>query len=456
MIECSTILSGSCQSKIIIGIKNTDRAGGRCFCYNAFMFARLKRWAKIIGPGVTTGAADDDPSGVATYAQAGARFGYTPLWTLLFSFPLMFAVQEMCARIVLVTGKGLGRNIREYSQSLVVPVVLLLFIANVVNIAADLLMMAEAARLIVPVPSPLLLLVFTLIGLCLEIFLPYKSYAKYLKWLTLALLAYIAVAFIWPIDWNAALTSTFIPKFNPDRNFIYLLLAILGTTISPYLFFWQAGQEWEEERLHRHRHLIDGTDAKLKRELTVMRIDTAAGMLLSNVVAWFIMLTAAGMLHAGGVGEIRSAADIARLLIPVAGHAAGLVFALGIIGVGLLAVPVLAGSTAYAVSEGLGWKMGLDKPWYRARGFYAIIAISTLLGLLFSLMGFAPIDLLIASAALNGIIGAPLLVAILLIANDKKRMGAWMNGGWSNLLNGLTVLGLSLATICLIVQSIGV
>ncbi len=420
------------------------------------MFARLKRFGKIIGPGVTTGAADDDPSGVATYAQAGARFGYAPLWTLLFSFPLMFAVQEMCARIVLVTGKGLGSNIREYSKSLVVPVVLLLFIANVVNIAADLLMMAEAARLIIPVPTTSLLVVFTLIGLCLEIFLSYKTYAKYLKWLTLALLAYIAVAFVWPIDWNMVATATVVPTFVPSRDFIYLLLAILGTTISPYLFFWQGGQEWEEERQKRHQHKKNGTDRKLVGELRIMRIDTALGMLLSNIVAWFILLTAAGMLHAGGIGEIHSAADIARLLVPVAGHAAGLVFALGIIGVGLLAVPVLAGSTAYAVSEGFGWKLGLDKPWFRARGFYAVIACSTLLGLLFALMGFAPIDLLVASAALNGAIGAPLLMAILLIGNDKKRMGVWKNGLWSNTWNGLTVIGLGLATVALIVQSIRV
>jgi NRAMP (natural resistance-associated macrophage protein)-like metal ion transporter len=422
--------------------------------YTVAMFARLKRWAKIIGPGVTTGAADDDPSGVATYAQAGARFGYTPLWTLLFSFPLMFAVQEMCARIVLVTGKGLGRNIREYSKLLVVPVVLLLFIANIVNIAADLLMMAEAARLIVPVTTSSLLVVFTLIGLCLEIFLPYRTYAKYLKWLTLALLAYIIVAFVWPMDWSAALTATVIPSFVWDKDFIYLLLAILGTTISPYLFFWQAGQELEEERMHRHHHASSGKNKKFMSELRSMRIDTAVGMLLSNIVAWFIMLTAAGMLHAGGVGEIHSAADIARLLVPVAGHAAGLVFALGIIGVGLLAVPVLAGSTAYAVSEAFGWKNGLDRPWYRARGFYGVIVCATLLGLLFSLMGFAPIDLLVASAALNGAIGAPLLIAILLIANDKKRMGTLKNGLWSNIWNGLTVVGLSLATIALIVQSI--
>lgn len=408
----------------------------------------------MIGPGVVTGAADDDPSGVATYAQSGARFGYAPLWTLLFSFPLMFAVQEMCARIVLVTGKGLGRNIREYSRTLVVPVVLLLFIANVVNIAADLLMMAEAARIVVPLPTTALLITFTLIGLCLEIFLSYKSYAKYLKWLTLALLAYIAVAFIWPIDWNTALTSTLIPSFIPDKTFIYLLLAILGTTISPYLFFWQAGQECEEERMHHHNHRADKSSGPLKRELHVMRLDTAAGMLLSNIVAWFIMLTAAGMFHAAGIVQINSATDMANLLIPVAGQAAGLVFALGIIGVGLLAVPVLAGSTAYAMSEAFGWKQGLDKPWHKARGFYGVIGFATLLGLIFALMDFAPIDLLVASAALNGVIAAPVLIVILLVANDKKRMGAWKNGIWSNIWSSITITGLGLATICLIIQNV--
>ena len=420
------------------------------------MFARFKRLAKIIGPGVVTGAADDDPSGVATYAQSGARFGYAPLWTLLFSFPLMFAVQEMCARIVLVTGKGLGRNIREYSKGLIVPVVVLLFIANVVNISADLLMMAEAARLVVPLPATALLVIFTLISLCLEIAVSYKSYAKYLKWLTLALLAYIAVAFVWPMDWYAALVSTVIPTFVSDKNFIYLLLAILGTTISPYLFFWQAGQEREEERLHRHHHATDATSVRLGRELRVMRIDTAAGMLFSNIVAWFIMLTAAGIFHAGGLDQIHSAADMARLLIPVAGQAAGFTFALGIIGVGLLAVPVLAGSTAYAVSDAFGWKMGLDKPWHKARGFYGVIGFATLLGLIFSLMGFSPMDLLVASAALNGVIAAPVLIAILLVANDKRRMGAWKNSVWSNGWSIITVVGLSLATLCLIAQSLWV
>lgn len=416
------------------------------------MFPRLKRFAKIFGPGVVTGAADDDPSGVATYAQSGASFGYAPLWTLLFSFPLMFAVQEMCARIVLVTGKGLGRNMREYSKGLIGPVVVLLFMANVVNISADLLMMAEAARLVVTLPSTVLVVILALISLCLEIFLSYKSYAKYLKWLTLALLAYVAVAFVWPMDWYTALVSTVVPNIVSDKNFIYLLLAILGTTISPYLFFWQAGQEREEQRLH-HQQTVDHDGKSLRRELQVMRIDTAAGMLFSNVVAWFIMLTAAGIFHTGGFDQIQSAADMARLLIPVVGQAAGFTFALGIIGVGLLAVPVLAGSTAYAVSDAFGWKMGLDKPWHKARGFYGTIGFATFLGLVFALMGFSPIHLLVASAAMNGAIASPLLIAILLVANDKKRMGAWKNGFWSNSWSLITVAGLGLATLYLIAQS---
>ncbi len=424
------------------------------FCYSTSMFSQLKRLIKMIGPGVVTGAADDDPSGVATYAQSGATFGYMPLWTLLFSFPLMFAVQEMCARIVLVTGKGLGRNIREYSKGLIVPVVILLLIANVVNISADFMMMAEAARLVVPLPTTGLIVIFTLMSLCLEIFLSYKSYAKYLKWLTLALLAYIAVAFVWPMDWYTALVSTMIPNIVFDKNFIYLLLAILGTTISPYLFFWQAGQEREEERLHRHHHEKDKNGERLGKEVHVMRVDTAAGMLFSNVVAWFIMLTAAGIFHAGGYDQIQSAADMARLLIPIAGKAAGLTFALGIIGVGLLAVPVLAGSTAYAVADAFNWKMGLDKPWHKARGFYGVIGFATVLGLIFALLGFSPIHLLVASAAMNGAIASPLLVVIMLVANDKKRMGAWKNRAVSNVWNSITVAGLGLATLCLIAQSL--
>jgi len=402
-----------------------------------------------------TGAADDDPAGIATYAQAGARFGYTPLWTLFFTFPLMFAVQEMCARIVFVTSKGLMSNIREYSRGLVVPVVILLMMANVVNIAADLLMMADAARLIVPLPQWLLLLLFTLLALCLEIFLSYRSYAKYLKWLTLALLAYIATAIIWPMDWSTALTSTLIPVIIPEKEFAYILLAIFGTTISPYLFFWQAGQEHEEERLRRHRHVADGTDGKLAKEIRKMRIDTWIGMLFSNVVAWFVMLTAAGIIHAGGLGVIHSAADMARILIPAVGNEAGLVFALGIIGVGLLAVPVLAGSTAYAVTEAFGWKEGLNKPWHKAKGFYLIIALATALGLLFSLVGFAPIDLLVASAALNGAIAAPILLVILLVANQKRVMQEWKNRLWSNVGNALAVIGLGAAAMALVLQTLG-
>jgi Mn2+/Fe2+ NRAMP family transporter len=410
--------------------------------------------AKIFGPGFITGAADDDPSGVATYAQAGARYGYAPLWTLLFSFPLMFAVQEMCARIVLVTGKGLGRNIREYSRSLVVPVVLLLFIANTVNIAADLLMMAESARLVIPVPTTLLLFIFALLSLCLEIFLSYKTYAKYLKWLTLAIIAYIIVSFLWPVDWYAAYIATLAPTFIPEREFVYLLLAILGTTISPYLFFWQAGQEWEEEKKLGHNHSHDKDDRRLVSEIRGMRVDTGFGMFASNVVGWFILLTAAAIVHPSG-GIIGTPGDLARLLVPVAGDWAGLLFALGIVGVGLLAVPVLAGSSAYAVSEALGWSGSLAKPWHRARGFYGVIGIATLLGLLMSLLDIPAITLLIASAALNGVIGAPLLLAIVVVGNDKERMGSWKNGFWSNLWNGLVIGGLGLATISLIAQSLG-
>lgn len=420
------------------------------------MITYVKRLAKRLGPGLVTGAADDDPAGIATYAQSGARFGYTPLWTLLATFPLMLAVQEMCARIVFVTGKGLVRNIRERLGYLVVPVIALLFIANVVNIAADLLMMADAATLVVPLPEWLLLLAFTVLALCLEIFLSYRSYAGVLKWLTLALLAYVAVAFVWPLDWSTAFASTVIPHVIPDKEFYYLLLAILGTTISPYLFFWQAGQEGEEERLRHHRHRTDGTDARLSREIRIMRVDTLVGMLISNAIAWFVMLTAAGIIHAGGLGAIHSAADMARVLIPVAGNAAGIVFAMGIIGVGLLAVPVLAGSTAYAISEAFGWKQGLDKPWHQAKGFYATIGLSTALGLMFSFAGWKPIDLLVASAALNGAIAAPILLAILLVANDAGRMGQWKNGAGSNIGNILAIAGLGLAAVAVIVQSMGV
>jgi NRAMP (natural resistance-associated macrophage protein)-like metal ion transporter len=384
---------------------------------------------RALGPGLVTGAADDDPSGIATYSQVGAQFGYALSWVMLFSYPLMAVTQVIAARIGSVTGRGIGQNLRRhYSRWLLRSVVAVLLVANIANLGADLGAMGSAVELLIG--GPLLLYTAALAVLCvvLEVWLSYARYAAILKWLTLTLFAYVAVVFAVHVPWGEALLATFVPSVSLDSDHAMALVAVLGTTISPYLFFWQASQEVEEQ-IRRTVKPLYVTPAEAGPELERISIDTWVGMGYSNLIALFIIIATAATLHAGGITNIQSSAQAAEALRPVAGEAAFVVFALGIVGTGMLAVPVLAGSAAYAVSEAFDWIEGLDRKLHDARAFYAVIALSTLLGLGLNLIGFDPIKALYWSAVLNGVLAAPLMATMLLIASNRTIMGE-LTLGW--------------------------
>lgn len=400
---------------------------------------------KRIGPGFITGAADDDPSGIATYAQTGAQFGYGQLWTALFSFPFMAAVQEMCGRIGMVAGEGLSAVIRRhYSRRVLAVVVGLLLVANTINIGADLGAMAAAAELVTGLPSVAWLIGLTALTLSLEVFVSYEKYARILKYLTLSLFAYVAAAFAVSQDWGAIVWSTFVPSFSFSREYVMNIVAILGTTISPYLFFWQADEEAEEGIISRIRSLTAG-------DVRRMRLDTVFGMFFSNLVMFFIIVTAAFTLHANGITVVDTAARAAEALRPFAGDLAFFLFALGIVGMGLLAVPVLAGSASYAFAEAMGWDGGLHRKLREARGFYGVIMAATVVGLVVNLFGVPPFQMLYYTAVLNGICAPPLLVIILLAANNRKIMGRQTNGWLSNALGVLIAGIMAAAAVALLV-----
>jgi len=396
----------------------------------------LSRLAGSLGPGFITGAADDDPSGIATYSQTGAMFGYSQLWTALFSYPFMTAMQEMCGRIGLVTGKGLSGIIRQYyAKPLLYGAVFLLAVANIINIGADLGAMAAAVGLLVPLRFFWLLLVITVVTGALELYVPYPTYAKFLKYLTLSLLAYVATAFIIKQNWGLVLYSTFVPHIAFTKGYIMNIAAILGTTISPYLFFWQADEEVEEEiESGKIRGMGKGVPKIKSTDIAQMRIDTVLGMFFSQMVMFFIVVSVAATLSQGGAHTITSAADAAEALKPVAGNFAFILFTLGILGTGLLAVPVLAGSAGYAIAEAVGWRVGLGKSVSKAPGFYGVIGVATLVGLLVNFSPVDPMTMLYYSAMLNGVLAPPLMILILFIANNKKILGKRTNSKLSNTL----------------------
>lgn len=404
------------------------------------MFRKLKKLLSVLGPGFITGASDDDPSGIATYSQAGAQFGYNQLWTAPFSFPFMTAIQEMCGRIGLVTGKGLAGVIREYYSKPVLHIaVLILFTANTVNIGANLGAMASSAGLLVDFPLIFWLLGMTVLILALEIFVSYKVYAKYLKYLAFSLFAYILVVFVVQQNWGEILTSTIVPSFSLSRDYLLNIVAILGTTISPYLFFWQETQEVEEEiEKGKIMGIGRGIPKISKKDIREMRMDTVVGMFFSNLVMFFIIATVASTLFASGINNIETADQAAEALRPLAGDLAFLLFAAGIIGTGFLSVPILAGSASYAVSEVFGWREGLDRKLKQAHGFYGAITIATIVGLLINFIGVPPFKMLYWTAVLNGFAAPPLMIIILLIANNKKIMGKRTNSVFSNAL-GITI-----------------
>ncbi len=408
---------------------------------------KARAYWKLLGPGLTTGASDDDPSGIATYSQTGAAYGLKLLWLAPVTFPLMAVVQEMCARIGLVTGRGLAANIRLHFPKWVLYICTFLLLgANIFNIGADIGAMAKATQLVLPnLNFGWLVLGFTLLSLVLQIFTTYEKYAKYLKWLALILLAYVFSALLVHLNWSEVLKNTVLPTITFSKDQILLIAAILGTTISPYLFFWQTSQEVEEM-------IMEGqTSIKLRQEETSaleikdMRIDVWSGMFLSNLVMFFIIAACSATLHASGITNITSADQAASALRPLAGNSAFLLFAAGIIGTGLLAVPVLAGSASYALSESLGWKQGLYRKLKEAYAFYGVIIIAMLLGLLLNFSGIPPFAALIYSAIANGLIAPVILILIILISGNKKVMGQWANGPLSTIFGSVITLAMIIA-----------
>jgi len=403
-----------------------------------------------LGPGLTTGASDDDPSGIATYSQTGAQFGYSYLWLAAWTFPLAAIVQEMCARIGLVTGRGLAGNIRVFfSQRVLYVCATLLFVANAVNIGADLGAMAKAVQLLFPgLGFSWLVIGFSVLCLGLQIFTPYVKYARYLKWLALVLFAYIFSAIMAKLNWAEVLSHGFIPHIQFSKESIFILCAVLGTTISPYLFFWQTSQEVEEQILQGKATLKERRTATAPSEIKGMRIDVWSGMFLSNLVMFFIMAACAGVLFPHGITHIESAAQAAEALRPFAGDATFFLFAAGIVGTGMLAIPVLAGSSSYTLSESFRWKEGLYRPLNQAHAFYGIIIISMMVGLAINFLGIDPIKALIYSAFLNGLVAPIILALIVIMSSNKKVMGRWKNkrsttvAGWGVTLI-MTVVGVA-------------
>lgn len=392
---------------------------------------------KRLGPGIVTGAADDDPSGIGTYTSVGAAAGYGFLWSALWLLPLAFAVQEASARLALVTGKGLAALIKvRMPRWVLVVAVLLVAVANTVNIAADLAIMSAAFGLLVPIDQWIGVVMFALLLAATEIAIPYHRYARVLRWLTISLLAYVAVLFVAKVEWGQVVISTLIPNFDFSRLSFELLLALAGTTISPYLFFWQAAEEVEERKNLRTRRV------RLSN-LEAMRGDVFSGMFTGVFIMFAIMATAAATLNAQGITNVATAADAALALKPIAGEFAGLLFLLGILGVGLLSIPVLAGSTAYAVAETFGWRESLELKPRQAKAFYAVIVVSMLVALGLNLIGIAPVHFLILAAVLNGL-AAPVLMAIVwYLARDKNLLGKWASPVWSQVLLGVATLAMA-------------
>lgn len=423
-------------------------------------YSRFGRAVRVLGPGVVTGAADDDPSGIATYSQAGAIYGYKLLWLFPIMFPLLLAVQESCARIGAVTGDGLAAILKKhYSRKLLISAVILVVVANVVNIGSDLAAMAATTQLIFPsLPGTGLAVVFALVCVALQIFVPYRQYARVLKWLAIALFAYPITSFMVVQDWGLVLTSTLTPHLEFNRDMIYLIVGILGTTISPYLFFWNTSEvvedEVKEKRIKTSSGL--GTPRISKSFIRKIRLDNIAGMSLASISAWFIVVACAAALHTHGITHIENANDAAAALEPLvqgfphAGLIAKLLFSVGIIGIGLLAVPVLAGSSSYAISEALGLKEGLYRKFRQAQGFYGIIALATVAGLVINFVGIDPIQALIFTAVFNAVASVPLLFMIWRVGNNREVMGDYHNSRWSNVGILASFILMAVATVVLI------
>jgi NRAMP (natural resistance-associated macrophage protein)-like metal ion transporter len=413
--------------------------------------ASKPRLLGVLGAGLITGASDDDPSGIATYSQAGAQFGYALNWTMLLTYPLMTAVQMVSARVGRTTGRGLAGNLRQHCPPwLLSGVVMLLSIANAINIGADLGAMADASRLVLGGPQALYVLLFAVICAALQIFLQYTRYVSVLKWLTLSLFAYVATLFMVKVSWGEAVRSLAVPSVHWDKDYLTTVVAVLGTTISPYLFFWQASQEAEDVRVLPARQILKRAPDQGKGALNRIQLDTFVGMGFSNLIALAIMITAAATLHANNVTDIGTSAQAAEALRPIAGSLAETIFALGIIGTGLLSVPVLAGSAAYAVGEARKWPTGLDRQPMEAKAFYLVICIATIVGMI---MNFAPVDPIRAlywSAVINGVIAVPIMAVMMWLAAAPKVMGEFVVTGWVKALGWMATGIMALAVVAMV------
>lgn len=383
-----------------------------------------QNWLKKLGPGLITGAADDDPSGIATYSQGGAQYGFGTLWTIFLTYPLMVGIQVISARIGCVTGRGLGANIaKTHSKGVAISLVTLLLVANTINIGADLAAMADAMQLVLGGPRHIYAVLIGMVCLLLQVFIPYQNYVRVLKWLTLSLFAYVGTVFAVHVPWAQVLHATVVPKIEYSPEYLLLVVAIFGTTISPYLFFWQAGQEVEELQVERAGASLRLSPDDAKHHLNRINIDTVLGMAFSNLIAFFIMLTTAVTLFTHGAHDIHTSAQAAEALRPIGGEFTFILFAAGIIGTGMLAVPVLAGSAAYAVAETFHWSSSLGLELKAAKGFYAIIALATVVGVLLDFSTIDPVQGLVWSAVVNGVISVPLMIAMMRISTQKRIMG---------------------------------
>jgi len=418
------------------------------------VLSRTKDYWHMLGPGLTTGASDDDPSGIATYSQTGAQYGFRFLWLAPLTFPLMAIVQEMCARIGMVTGRGLAGNIRiHFSRRMLRVCTLLLFLANAFNIGADLGAMAKGLQLLNPhLNFGMLVIGFALLSLLLQIFTPYVRYARYLKWLAMVLFAYVFSALLAHLDWSSVLRSAAVPKIGFNKDQFLLLAAILGTTISPYLFFWQTSQEVEEQILQGKTTVKLRQAETTKAEVKSMRIDVWSGMLLSNLVMFFIIAACGAILFTHGITNIQSTAQAAEALRPFAGNATYTLFAIGIIGTGMLAIPVLAGSSSYAFAESFRWKEGLYYKLRQAYAFYGVIIISMLVGLGINFIHLDPIKALIYAAVGNAIVAPIILLCIVLLSSNKKIMGKWVNGRFTTSIGWIVTIMMAIAGIAGIIS----
>ena len=414
------------------------------------------RFWRILGPGLITGASDDDPSGIATYSQAGAQFGYQLAWALLFTYPLMTAVQMISARIGRITGRGIAGNLRHYySNTLLQIIVVLLFVANVLNVGADLGAMAEASRLLLPaIPAWIYILGFGTLCTLAQMFFKHTRYVAILQWGTLSLFAYFAALFMVHVQWKEFLLGLLWPHFSISKDSLMMVVAVLGTTISPYLFFWQAAQEVEDTKAKPERVPLRRDPAQAPRALSRIQLDTVIGMGFSNLVALAILVTAAATLNSSGIHHVDSAAQAAEALRPIAGNAAFAVFALGIIGTGLLAVPVLAGSAAYAAGEARGWPVGLARKPLQAKAFYGAIAVATLLGAVSNMLALSPITALVWVAVINGVLAVPVMTLLMVMARNPRVMGEFRISTLLSAIGWIATVVMAIAAIAFIVTLI--